>query len=109
LRDSSAINLIAKLIKKGAKINYYEPSGSKEVLDKQNNVNYFDDLYSATRKVDLIIIHTEWDEFKNLNFSKIKNNNKKVIIYDLRNLYDNEFFNNKNNITYYSIGRPVNA
>ena len=109
LRDSSAINLISNFIKKGAKINYYEPSGSKEVLDKQNNVNYFDDLYSATRKVDLIIIHTEWDEFKNLNFSKIKNNNKKVIIYDLRNLYDNEFFNNKNNITYYSIGRPVNA
>jgi UDPglucose 6-dehydrogenase len=109
LRDSSAINLISKLIKKGAQINYYEPSGSKEVLDKRNNVNYFDDLYLATKKVDLIIIHTEWDEFKNLNFSKIQNNNKKVIIYDLRNLYDNEFFYNKNNITYYSIGRPVNA
>ena len=109
LRDSSAINLISKFIKKGAKIKYYEPSGSKEVLNKHNNVNYFDDLYLATSKVDLIIIHTEWDEFKNLNFSKIKNNNKKVIIYDLRNLYDNEFFNNKNNITYYSIGRPVNA
>ena len=109
LRDSSAINLISKFIKKGAKINYYEPSGSKEVLNKHNNVNYFDDLYLATSKVDLIIIHTEWDEFKNLNFSKIKNNNKKVIIYDLRNLYDNKFFNNKNNITYYSIGRPVNA
>ena len=110
LRDSSAINLISKFAKKGAKINYYEPSGSKEVLDKQNNVNYFDDLYSAAKKVDLIIIHTEWDEFKNLNFSKIKSNNKKVIIYDLRNLYDNKSFNNnKNNITYYSIGRPVNA
>ena len=110
LRDSPAINLISKFVKKGAKINYYEPSGSKEVLDKQNNVNYFDDLYSAAKKVDLIIIHTEWDEFKNLNFSKIKSNNKKVIIYDLRNLYDNKSFNNnKNNITYYSIGRPVNA
>jgi len=109
LRDSSAINLISKFIKKGAKINYYEPSGSKEVLNKHNNVNYFDDLYLATSKVDLIIIHTEWDEFKNLNFSKIKNNNKKVIIYDLRNLYDSKSFNNKKNITYYSIGRPVNA
>jgi UDPglucose 6-dehydrogenase len=110
LRDSPAINLISKFVKKGAKINYYEPSGSKEVLDKQNNVNYFDDLYSAAKKIDLIIIHTEWDEFKNLNFSKIKSNNKKVIIYDLRNLYDNKSFNNnKNNITYYSIGRPVNA
>jgi UDPglucose 6-dehydrogenase len=66
-------------------------------------------LYSATKNVDLIVIHTEWDEFKNLNFSKIKNNKKKIIIYDLRNLYDNSYFNNKNNIIYYSIGRPVNA
>ena len=108
LRDSSAVNLISKFSKKGAKINYYEPSGSKEILDKQKNVNYFDDLYTATKNVDLIIIHTEWDEFKNLNFSKIKNNNKKIIIYDLRNLYDSKSFNKKN-ITYYSIGRPVNA
>ena len=109
LRDSSAINLISKFIKKGAKINYYEPTGSKEILDKHKNVKYFDDLYLAVKKVDLIIIHTEWDEFKNLNFSKIKSNNKKVIIYDLRNLYDNKSFINKNNITYYSIGRPFNA
>ena len=109
LRDSSAINLILKFIKKGAKINYYEPSGNKEILDKQKNVNYFNDLYSSTKNVDLIVIHTEWDEFKNLNFSKIKNNKKKIIIYDLRNLYDNSYFNNKNNIIYYSIGRPVNA
>ncbi|MFZ9219291.1 MAG: UDP-glucose dehydrogenase family protein [Candidatus Fonsibacter ubiquis] len=109
LRDSSAINLISKFIKKGAKINYYEPTGSKEILDKHKNVKYFDDLYLAVKKVDLIIIHTEWDEFKNLNFSKIKNNNKKVIIYDLRNLYDNKSFINKNNILYYSIGRPFNA
>jgi UDPglucose 6-dehydrogenase len=109
LRDSSAINLISKFIKKGAKINYYEPTGSKEILDKHKNVKYFDDLYLAVKKVDLIIIHTEWDEFKNLNFSKIKNNNKKIIIYDLRNLYDNKSFINKNDISYYSIGRPFNA
>ena len=109
LRESSAINLISKFTKKGAKINYYEPTGNKGVLDKHKNVKYYDDLYLAAKKVDLIIIHTEWDEFKNLNFSKIKNNNKKVIIYDLRNLYNNETFINKNNITYYSIGRTVNA
>ena len=109
LRDSSAINLISKFVKKGAKINYYEPTGSKEILDKHKNVKYFDDLYLSVKKVDLIIIHTEWDEFKNLNFSKIKNNNKKVIIYDLRNLYDNRSFINKKNISYYSIGRPFNA
>ena len=109
LRDSSAINLISKFIKKGAKINYYEPTGSKEILDKYKNVKYFDDLYLSVKKVDLIIIHTEWDEFKTLNFSKIKSNNKKVIIYDLRNLYDNKSFINKNNIIYYSIGRPLNA
>jgi len=74
---------------------------------KRKNFSLIEDL--AAKKVDLIIIHTEWDEFKNLNFSKIKNNNKKVTIYDLRNLYDNRSFNTQKNITYHSIGRPVNA
>jgi UDPglucose 6-dehydrogenase len=52
---------------------------------------------------DLIIIHTEWNEFKTLNFKKLLKN-KKVIIYDMRNLYlANKM--NKQNIKYFSVGR----
>ena len=52
---------------------------------------------------DLIILHTEWDEFKTLDFKKlVKNNNFKL--YDLRNLYSYEYMKKKK-IKYYSIGR----
>ena len=56
------------------------------------------------KNVDLIILHTEWDEFKSINFKKI-NKNKKVKIYDLRNLYDIKEMKRKK-IKYFSIGRP---
>ena len=54
-------------------------------------------------KEDLIIIHTEWNEFKQINFNNL-NNKKKFKIYDLRNLYSPSKMKNKN-IKYYSIGR----
>jgi len=54
-------------------------------------------------KSDLIIIHTEWNEFKSLDFKKIIKN-KKVTIFDMRNLYSPEKMV-KRNIKYYSVGR----
>ncbi len=54
---------------------------------------------------DLVVIHTEWDEFRSLNFSKVKS--KKLMIFDMRNLYQASSFSNKN-IIYYSIGRSLN-
>ncbi len=108
IRDSAALYLISKLLKKGANVKYYEPTGKKDFFDKNEKVKYFSDLYDAIKNNDLIIIHTEWDEFKSLDFTRIKKNNKKVKIYDLRNLYDSKFFQ-KSNIFYYSIGRPLYA
>ena len=53
---------------------------------------------------DLIILHTEWDEFKSLDFKRlIKKNNTRI--YDLRNLYNYDYMK-KNKIKYFSIGRP---
>ena len=55
------------------------------------------------RKADLIIVHTEWNEFKQLNLKKIIKN-KNVIVYDMRNIYSPEKMK-KNGIKYYGIGR----
>ena len=52
---------------------------------------------------DLVIIHTEWEEFKAIDFSKILNK-KNAKIYDLRNLYSPNLIKNKG-FKYYSIGR----
>ena len=75
MRDSPSLKLIPHLIKKGAKISYYEPTGIKKEFNK-NKVIYFNNIKDACKNSDLIIIHTEWNEFKQLNFKKLKNKNK---------------------------------
>ena len=102
MRDSVSLKLIPYLTKKGAKVSYYEPTGIKNDFDKKK-VSYFNNIKDACSKSDLLIIHTEWNEFKHLNFKKL-NNKKKFKIYDLRNLYTPSKMKNKN-IEYYSIAR----
>ena len=76
--------------------------GIKNDFDKKK-VTYFNNIKDACKNSDLLIIHTEWNEFKQLNFKKL-NNKKKFKIYDLRNLYSPSKMKSKN-IEYYSIGR----
>jgi len=102
MRDSASLKLIPYLTKKGAKVSYYEPTGIKNDFDKIK-VAYFNNIKDACKNSDLLIIHTEWNEFKQLNFNRL-NNKKKFKIYDLRNLYSPSKMKNKN-IEYYSIGR----
>ena len=86
MRDSSCLSMIPSLVKKGAKINYFDPTGKKRDLNKIKNVTFSNDIKSAIAKVDLIIIHTEWNDFKSINFKKdVKNKNYKV--FDMRNIY----------------------
>ena len=86
MRDSSCLSMIPKLIKKGAKINYYDPTGQKKEFDKFKNIYFSQDIKSAINKSDLIIIHTEWNDFKSIDFKRdVKN--KKFIIFDMRNIY----------------------
>ena len=102
MRDSASLKLIPYLIKKGSNVSYYEPTGIKNNFDKKK-VAYFNNIKDACKNSDLLIIHTEWNEFKHLNFN-ILNNKKKFKIYDLRNLYSPVKMKYKN-IEYFSIGR----
>ena len=102
MRDSASLKLIPFLIKKGSKVSYYEPTGIKNDFDNKK-IEYFNNIKDACSNTDLLIIHTEWNEFKQLNFNRL-NNKKKFKIYDLRNLYSPSKMKNKN-IEYYSIGR----
>ena len=102
MRESSSLKMIPALSRKGAYINYYEPTGKKKEF-KSKNINFFENIKDACKSADLIIIHTEWNEFKQLNFKKItKKRNFKV--FDMRNLYSTSEMK-KNKINYFSIGR----
>ncbi len=103
MRDSSSLIMIPSLIKKGAKVNYFDPTGKKAEFDNLNNINFSDNINAAIKDSDLIIIHTEWNDFKSIDFKKIIKN-KKFIIFDMRNLYSPDKMKSKG-IKYYGIGR----
>ena len=103
MRESPSLKIIPKLIRKGCLINYYDPTGSKEELNKFKNIKYYPNIKEACKNTDLIIIHTEWNEFKQLNFKNIVKK-KNFKIYDMRNLYS-PIKMKKNKINYFCIGR----
>ncbi|MBD1108699.1 UDP-glucose/GDP-mannose dehydrogenase family protein [Pelagibacterales bacterium SAG-MED50] len=103
MREASSIPMIKYLNKKNAKIRYYDPSGEKNEFRKLKNVRYCQNISSACLKSDLIVLHTEWNDFRFLNFKKlIKQDN--FIIFDLRNIYSPAKMKNQK-INYFSIGR----
>ena len=103
MREASSLKMISYLSSKGTFVSYHDPSGKKEVLDKIKNVKFHKNISSSCYKTDLIIIHTEWNEYKQLNFKKLVNK-KKFKIYDLRNLYSpKKMLADK--IDYFGIGR----
>jgi UDPglucose 6-dehydrogenase len=105
MRDAVSLFMIPRLLKSKAIISYYDPTGEKNEFKKLRNCTFYSDINKACHDADLVILHTEWDEFKSLNFSKIIKN-KKFILYDLRNLYNLEEMRRKK-IKYFSIGRPT--
>ena len=102
MRESPCLDLIPLLLKKGARINYYEPTGLKDNFKNFKNVKFYSNLKDSCKKSDLIIIHTDWNEFKQLNFKSI-NKKKDFKVFDMRNLYST-FKMKKNKINYFSIG-----
>ena len=102
IRESPSLKMIPALVKKGALISYYEPTGKKNIF-KSKNITFYANIKDACKNSDLIIIHTEWNEFKQLNFKKITN--KRIFkIFDMRNLYSPSDMK-KNKISYFGIGR----
>jgi len=102
MRDSSCLSMIPSLVKKGAKINYFDPTGEKNEFKNFKNVSYSNNIKSAISNSDLIIIHTEWNDFKSINFNKtVKNKNYKI--FDMRNIYSAKKMKEQK-IKYFAIG-----
>ena len=102
MRDSSCLNMIPSLVKKGAIINYFDPTGEKNEFKKMKNVIFSKNINSAIKDSDLIIVHTEWNDFKSINFKRIVQN-KNFKIFDLRNIYSSTKMKEQK-IKYYAIG-----
>ena len=104
MRDSTSLKMLPYLCKKGAMVSYYDPSGEKKEFKKLANCEFKKNIKETCLKTDLIILLTEWDEFKSIDFKKVVKK-KNFKIYDLRNIYTSDEMK-RNKINYYSIGRP---
>ena len=104
MRDSTSLKMLPYLNKKGATISYYDPSGEKNEFKNLLNCKFKKNIKENCLNADLVILLTEWDEFKSIDFQKAVKK-KKFKIYDLRNIYTRDEMK-RNKIKYYSIGRP---
>jgi len=103
MRDSSSLTMIPKLSKKGAIIKYFDPTGCKKEFGKTKNVTYENSIKKSVEGSDLVIIHTEWNDFKSINYKNLSKG-KKFIIYDMRNIYSPAKIKAQG-FKYFSVGR----
>jgi UDPglucose 6-dehydrogenase len=103
MRDSSSLIMIPSLSKKGAIIKYYDPTGFKKEFKKNKNVTFENSIKKTVEGSDLVIIHTEWNDFKSINFKSLSKK-KKFIIYDMRNIYSSDKMK-EYGLKYFSVGR----
>ncbi len=88
MRGSQAIPFINALQKQGAKIKAYDPMGMPEAKKLLANVFYAKNTYQAVKDCDAVAVLCEWNEFKNLDWSKVKKQMNSNIILDAKRIFD---------------------
>ena len=89
MRDAPSLAIIPNLIDKGAVIHAHDPEGveeAKKLLPEK--VVYCDDIYAAVKDADLVVLMTEWNEYRGLDLVRIKQLMRGDAFVDLRNVYE---------------------
>lgn len=115
MREAPSLVLIEKLVAAGAKIQAYDPvaiaeakrhlAESKEAGHFESHVSFKNNFYGALENADALVLVTEWSEFRNPDFNKVKKSLKNPVVFDGRNIYEPDHMKAQG-FTYYSIGRP---
>ncbi|WDZ77668.1 UDP-glucose 6-dehydrogenase [Ensifer adhaerens] len=106
MRDSPAIAIVQTLRDAGAHIIGYDPEGMENAKKIIDGIDYASDPYEAANEADALVIVTEWNEFRALDFRRLKSVMKTPILVDLRNIYRQDEVA-KHGFAYSSIGRPL--
>jgi UDPglucose 6-dehydrogenase len=104
VRDSASLTIIPALQEKGAVIQAYDPEAMEEAKPLLPDVSWCADAYDAMRGADALVILTEWNEFRALDFERVCDLLTNPVIVDLRNIYEPETMAAKG-FRYTSIGR----
>ena len=104
MRDSPSLDIIPALQAGGAKVRAFDPAGMQEAQELLSDITYCEGPYDTLDGADVVLIVTEWDEFRALDLERAKTLLKAPIMVDLRNIYDPEEMA-QSGFSYYSIGR----
>jgi UDPglucose 6-dehydrogenase len=106
MRDSPSLDIIPALVEAGATVRVYDPEGTEEAKKVISGITYCDGSYQAMEGADVLVILTEWNEFRSLNLNRVKDLLKEPAMVDLRNIYDPKQMNEAG-FRYECIGRPL--
>jgi UDPglucose 6-dehydrogenase len=108
LREAPALSIGQELLAAGAAIRAYDPEALEEACRMLPGLQPCRDAYHAAEGADALIIMTEWNLFRNLDFSKLKAAMRRPVLLDLRNVYDPERVTAAG-FSYISVGRRAHG
>ena len=104
MRESPVIPIIKSLQDQGADVQAYDPAGMEHAKVYLDNIDFKKDLYAAAMGVDGLVLATEWNPFRNIDWKTVKELVKQPIVIDLRNIYEPGRVR-ANGFSYTSVGR----
>jgi UDPglucose 6-dehydrogenase len=108
IRESAALEVIKHLTEAGMKILAFDPeagSNSRQALKQNSLVTIVEDQYQTLENADALAVTTDWNQFRNPDFNKIKAILRSPVIFDGRNLYSASHLADLGYV-YFGIGRP---
>ncbi len=105
MRDSPSIPLITALQDMGAKVRAYDPAGMEQAKAVIGDVAFCQDAYACAEGASALVIVTEWEQFRALDFARLKGVMERPVLVDLRNIYRVEEAA-RHGFEYESVGRP---
>ena len=106
MRDSPSLDIVPALQAAGAKVKAYDPEGMKEAREMLPGVEMCDNAYAPMDGADVVVLITEWNEFRALDLKRIKGLLKKPLMVDLRNVYNPDDMAEAG-FTYVCVGRST--
>jgi len=104
LRRSAALEIIKQLVDRGAKVRAYDPKADMNEVHEHIEFEFCTDVFTVAIDSDALVLITEWPEFKELDYARLKHIMKKPVFIDTKNLLDSQQMSAKG-FSYFGIGR----